>query len=207
LPKNPAGRVFGRCRRRVRTIVWYDREPLASMNISDLRFPRQLEADGSDEIIRRTLMAETVKLWPGSGFEVPRIVMSDALKKVLRKAMLKAQIRCGLEGIAGKLEKERIGIDNVRGRGDEPYGDRVSRLLLLSNDGAERFYRQIEQLLTLHYPRVLGCFLDVDSSILGQVITGKESVIKCVMAEHKDAVSAILRTVAADTGSLGVHGD
>jgi hypothetical protein len=35
------------------------------MNLSDIRFPRQLEADNTAETIRQTLMARTVKLWPG----------------------------------------------------------------------------------------------------------------------------------------------
>ena len=35
------------------------------MNLSDIRFPRQLEADETAETIRKALMARTVKLWPG----------------------------------------------------------------------------------------------------------------------------------------------
>ncbi|MBW2557961.1 MAG: hypothetical protein JRD69_03865 [Deltaproteobacteria bacterium] len=41
------------------------------MNIADMRFPRQLEADGSGEIIRGELMARTSKLWAGSTIDVP----------------------------------------------------------------------------------------------------------------------------------------
>jgi len=166
------------------------------MNLSEIRFPRQLEADESAETIRQVLMARTVNLWSGSDLKVPVVTMSDPLKKVLRAAILKRQVRCGLEGIAGKLEHERAGIDNVKGRGDDPYGERVSRLLLFSNDGAERFYRQVERLLVLHSPRVLGIFLDEESGALGRLITGKERAVKLVMAEHKDAVSDILRAIA-----------
>jgi hypothetical protein len=165
------------------------------MNLSDMRFPRQLEANGTVEIIRGALMARTVKLWPGGDLDVSMITMSDPLKKVLQKAMLKGQIRCGFEAIFDKLESERKGIANVRERKGGSYGDRVSRLLLFSNDGAERFYRHIEHLLQAHAPRLLGCLLDINGSALGNVITGKDRMIKLVMAEHKEVVAEILRTI------------
>jgi hypothetical protein len=42
---------------------------------------------------------------------------------------------------------------------------------------------------------LLGCFLDIDGGALGHLITGKEGVIKIVMAEHKDVVSGILHAL------------
>jgi hypothetical protein len=167
------------------------------MNLSDIRFPRQLEADNNAESIRQALMARTVKLWPGGHLDISMIMMSDPLKKALQKARLKGQIRCGFEAIFDKLENERKGIANVRERQGAPYGDRVSRLLLFSNDGAERLYRHIEHLLQAHAPRLIGCLLDIDSSTLGNLITGKDRKIKLVMAEHKEVVSEILRGIIA----------
>jgi len=167
------------------------------MNLSDIRFPRQLEADETAEPLRKALMTRTVKLWPGGDLDVARITMDDPLKKALRKARLQGRISCGFETIFDRLESESKGIANVRGRGGAPYGDRVSRLLLFSNDGAERLYRHIESLLKVHAPRLLGCLLDIDGIALGSVLTGKETRIKLLMAEHKDAVSDILRTMVA----------
>ena len=170
------------------------------MNVSDMRFPRQLEADGSAEIIRRELMARTTKLWTGSKIAVPVIGLSEPLKMALKKARLQGRIRYGFEPIFEKLASEKKGIANVRRQTDTPYGDRISRLLLFSNDGAERFYRHIEQALQVHAPRLLGCFLDIGGGALGHLITGKEGVIKIVMVEHKDVVSGVLRALI-DGGS------
>ena len=167
------------------------------MKLSDIRLPRQLEVGNTAETIRQALMARTVKLWPGGDLDVAIITINNPLKKALQKAMLNSQIRCGFEAIFDKLENERKGITNVRERLGAAYGDRVSRLLLFSNDGAPRFYRNIEYLLQANAPRLLGCFLDIDGSTLGNVITGKDRTIKVVMAEHKEAVSEILRTIAA----------
>ena len=167
------------------------------MKLSDIRFPRQLEVDNTDVTIRQTLMARTVKLWPGGALDVSVIAMSEPLKKALWKARLQGRIICGFEAISDKLDNEKRGIMNVRERKDAPYGDRVSRLLLFSNDGAERFYRHIEQLLQMHAPRLLGCLLDIDGDALGHLITGKDSKVKIVMAEHKESVSDTLRAVVA----------
>ena len=157
------------------------------MNLSDIRFPRQLEADGTAEAVRRVLMARTVKLWPGGDLDVARITMDDPLQKALRLARLQGRIQYGFETVSNKLADESKGIENIRGRGAS-YGDRVSRLLLFSNDGAERFYRHIESLLQAHAPRLLGCLLDIDGIAFGRALTGKETRIKLLMAEHKDAV-------------------
>ncbi len=167
------------------------------MNLLDIRFPRQLEADETAEAIRNALMVRTVKLWSGGDLDVARIAMDEPLKKALRMARLQGRIQYGFETVFSRLARESKGIKQVRERGDAPYGDRVSRLLLFSNDGAERFYRHVESLLQAHAPRLLGCLLDIDGLALGSALTGKEARIKLVMVEHKDAVSEVLRTVAA----------
>jgi len=167
------------------------------MKLSEVRFPRQLETDHDPEAVRRVLMAATVRLWPGGSLDVPRLPMSDPLKKTLRTPRVRRSLRCGFDAISDRMRNEKAGIAGVREQGDAPYGERVSRLILFSNDGAERLYRHIERLLESHAPRVLGCLLDVDALTLGEAIAGKESRIKIVMAEHKDAVSELLRAIVA----------
>ena len=167
------------------------------MNISEMRFPRQLEADGSAETIRGELLARTARLWPGGEIDVPVITLSEPMKKALKKARLRSRIRFGFEPILQKLAGEKKGISAVREQTDAPYGDRISRLLLFSNDGAERFYRHIEPLLEAHAPRLFGCLLDIDGTALGELFTGKGGSIKIIMAEHKDVVSAVLRALVS----------
>jgi len=166
------------------------------MNLSDILLPRELEAGGAAETVRQALGARTVRLWPGGCLSIPLIAMDEPVKKVIRTANLNGHLRWGLEAIAGRLTKEEKGIANLReGRG-LPTGDRVSRLLLVSHDGAQRFYRDVERLLQFHAPRLLGCMVDTDGDSLGCLIAGKEKQIKIIMAEHKNAVADILRAVA-----------
>ncbi len=162
-----------------------------------MRFPRQLEAEGSAEIIRGELMAHTSKLWDRSEIDVPVITLNEPMKTVLQQARLQGRLRYGFEAIFKKLAGEKKGITNVREQTDAPYGERISRLLLFSNDGAERFYRHIEQVMEAHAPRLLGCLLNIDGSALGQLCMGKEAVIKIIMAEHKDVVSDVLRALVS----------
>ena len=165
------------------------------MNLSDIKLPRELEAEGTAETIRRILMARTVQFWPGGTLSVPVIAMNDTLKKLLQITNLNSKIQCGLEAITGKLAKESRGIEHLREAKGLPEGIRVSRLLLVSSDGAERFYRHIEHLIQQHSPRLLCCMTDMDGSALGSAVTGKEKQIKVIMAERKKTVSAILRTL------------
>jgi len=80
------------------------------MNISDIRFPRQLEADGSAEIIRGELMARTSKLWPGGNIDVPIITLSEPMKTALKQARLRGRIRFGFEPILQQLTGEKRGL-------------------------------------------------------------------------------------------------
>jgi hypothetical protein len=165
------------------------------MKLSEMHFPRQLEADDSTEVIRRLLMAHTKRLWPGSKIDVPIIALSEQLKKALWKARLQGRIRIGYEEIFEKLASEKRGIDLVQRQTNASHGERISRLLFFARDGAERFYRNVEQTLLEHAPRLLGCMLDIDGGALGQFITGKSGIIKIIMIEHKDAVSDVLRAL------------
>ena len=165
------------------------------MSLSGMRFPRHLEADYGPDVIRHALMGRMCRLWSGGALDIPLIAMKNPLKKALQAAMLKSRLRCGFEAVSRKLSNEKAGIAHAREQSDVPQGERISRLILLSNDGAERFYRHVEQLLRSHAPRVLGCLLDADARTLGKLITGKDRQIKLAMAEHKEAVSEILRAI------------
>jgi hypothetical protein len=165
------------------------------MNIRDIRLPRQLEADNVALAIHQKLISGATILYPGGKIDVPVISWNEALKIQLQKARLQGRIRLGLESISEQLASERYGIKNAHQSSKAAYGGRISRLLLFSNDGADRFYRHIEQLLEQNAPRLLGCKLDVDAGVLGQLILGKDKKIKNIMAEHKDVVALMLRAI------------
>jgi hypothetical protein len=127
---------------------------------------------------------------------MPVIAASEALSKVLRRASLNGHVRWGLEVISEKLKEEERGIAHLWESRGLPTGHRVSRLLLVSNNGTERFYRDIERLLRAYVPRLFGCMVDLDGNKLGNLVSSREKQIKVVMADHKSVVAEILRAIA-----------
>lgn len=166
------------------------------MNLSDIRLPRELETDGTAETIRQVLAVRTAHLWAGGSLSISVIAASEVLRKVLRRASLNGHVRWGLEAISEKLKVEEKGIAHLRENRGLPTGHRVSRLLLVSNDGAERFYRDIERLLRAHVPRLFGCMVDIDGNELGNLVSSREKQVKVVMADHKSVVAEIFKAIA-----------
>jgi len=168
------------------------------MNLFDINFPRQLEADGSAEKIREALTVRETRLWPEGKMKVPVLNISETLTGAIKKARLQRRVRLGFDDIFDKLAAEKKGINELLQKTKSQQQNRISRLLLFSNDGAERLYRHIEQALIEHHLRILGCQLDVDSKKLGQLITGSSVGVKVILVEHKDAVSDVLRSLVGN---------
>jgi len=169
------------------------------MNLKNMNFPRQLEMAGSAEKIREVLAVRQTRLGAEGKMEVPVLDVSKTLVDAIKRARMQRRVRFGFDDIFDKLAAEKKGIDEVLQKTKSQQQDRISRLLLFSNDGAERLYRHIEQTLTEHHLRILGCLLDSDSKKLGELITGRSAGIKVILVEHKDAVSDVLRTLLEDS--------
>lgn len=86
----------------------------------------------------------------------------------------------------------------TRAGGDEAptRNVRISRLLLLANDGSPRFYRNVDGLLRRHGSRLFALRLDLDALTLGSLLYGPDRLTRLLLIEHKDAVAAVLLAVA-----------
>jgi hypothetical protein len=166
-----------------------------------VRLPRQIEVDPCHDAVRAALLAHPRPLWAGGEVAVPLLAPTAALVAALRAARGAGHLRRGLEAVEAALAAERKGLAVAERRAGARQGERVSRLLLCARDGAERFYRHVERVLTSHAPRVLGCVVDLDGAPFGEMLYGPGASVKLVMVEHKDAVAAVLRAfVAAAAG-------
>ena len=94
------------------------------------------------------------------------------------------------------LAAEEKGLAHVDRTHGIARGRRVSRLLVLADDGSDRFYREVEFLLQRHAPRVLALRISLDEHALGGVIFGPGQVARLVLVEHKDAVADVLLALA-----------
>lgn len=161
-----------------------------------LRLPKEVESAPGGARLARQLVTRALPLWEGGGLRVPQAELSSGIKVALQSAYSASRIARGFEGAERVLASEQQGLSNVDRKTGVERGGRVSRLLVLSNDGSERFYREVELLLRRHAPRVLALRLAADEHVLGELLFGPGRVARLLLVEHKDAVSAILLALA-----------
>jgi hypothetical protein len=168
-----------------------------------MRLPRLVEADPRGPQVLRILSTHTRPLWQGSDFEVPTVELGAGLAEALRSVGGAGQVVRGLEGAEQALAAEERGLRLARGADQGIQDVRVSRLLVLADDGAERFYRHVDTLLRRHGPRVLAVRLNVDAHALGELLFAPSRLVRLVMIMHKEAVSAILLAMAGQGEGAG----
>jgi len=170
---------------------------------SRARLPREIEADpeAAERVAR--LLAHGRPLWREGEIMVPAAPLSPALERALRGAQRARELVRGLEGAEQALAAEEKGLRHAERGGAAPHGARVSRLLLLSDDGAERFYRQAESLLRRHAPRLVAVRLQTDAATLGGLLFGAGRPARALLLERKEAVAAALVAIAAPVTAPG----
>lgn len=161
--------------------------------IKTYKLPRQLVLDPKAEGLLEHLFSCTRKLKPESGLDVPVLELNDALKKSLLTARRAGHAVRGLDNASEILLIERNGILKLNKQ--DVQGDRLSRLVILSNDGSDNFYNKVNNLLVKHMPRVLGLLIDVDSYTFGNLLFGEGKIAKLILIDRKDDVSLILMTI------------
>lgn len=166
------------------------------------RLPREIEADPRHAAVRAALTAAPRLLWSGGVVAAPVVPLSAALRRVLDDPALRPCLVRGLESAAATLAAEARGLAAQPGAAARAPAERVSRLVLVSADGAERFFRQVERLVLGHAPRVLPCVLDCDAATLGAALVGRPALVKLVLAAHKRATAGLLLATAQE-GATG----
>jgi hypothetical protein len=164
-----------------------------------LRMPRLVEADPRGLRLLQALTAHTRLLWRRGAMKTPVVMLSAELAETLRSVSACGQAIRSLELAEQALAAEERGLRMADQQVGAPRGVRVSRLILLANDGAERFYRNVETLLGRYGPRILAVRLETDADVLGGLLFGPGHMARLVMLSHKKAVSSALLAMA---GSL-----
>lgn len=156
------------------------------------KLPRKIEALPEHEALKELLSQDRRLLWENGTLEIPTIHWSASLEQALVKALGFKQLERGLERIEQVLSHEKKGLLALQEKQGVPSANRVSRVLLIANDGAERFYRACESTLLHHQDRVLGLLLDVDSNQLGRQLYGPEKSVKALLVSDKVAAVHVL---------------
>lgn len=168
--------------------------PTPAWSLEGLRLPKSIETDEKGPALHAALRQHTQKLWAGGAIVVPTAGWDRAIAAVLESAQQQGHVVRGLERIEKALARQARGLAMADARSQTERGSRVSRLVLLSNDGTERFYRQVERLLTTEGPRLLAIRVDADASQLAGVVP-ESGITRALMLEHKDCVARVLSTL------------
>ncbi len=171
------------------------------MSIQSLRLPKLVESDPRGTALLRSLIEHAQPIRAGSEISVP-VAQFDGLESALQSAHRAGRVVRGLETAERALATQEHGLRLADQRSGVTRGGRVSRLLLLANDGSDGFYRQVENLLRQHGPRVLAIRLDVDAAGLGAPLFGAGRTTRLLMIQHKEAVAAVLLGFAAQFGNM-----
>ena len=166
--------------------------PASTWDLARLRLPKLVEGEVDSQRLLQSMSDTAVLLWPGGRLRVPQATVAEPAVASLKLAQRRGQLLQGLESAQHKLAAEQRGMSMADRRQGVARGERVSRLLLLANDGAERFYRQVERLLHDHGPRLLVIKLEVDSGKLGHGLLGEDRMPRLLLLHHKQAVAAVL---------------
>jgi len=105
----------------------------------DIKLPKDLVKQKVDEQICSILENSLQPVSEGSETKIPCIELTQKVRSHIFYAGKTKHAVFGFESIEQTLAKELHGLEKM---GTIP--NRISRLLIVSNDGSDRFYRQLE---------------------------------------------------------------
>ncbi|KAB8037087.1 hypothetical protein GCL60_14755 [Silvanigrella paludirubra] len=164
-----------------------------------LKLPRLLETETENQLLFHTMQKSFQTFSPEGTIKVPCIELNDNLIQALAFARRCGSLRGGLESIETLLQTEEAGLVSMRSRQKSKDPNRISRVLIFSNDGSDRFYRHCETLLAKYKSRVFGIKINADSVLLGKSFFGKEKAVKAMLVSRKDAVIKVLSAVMSNS--------
>ncbi|MCP4341231.1 MAG: hypothetical protein GY799_20700 [Desulfobulbaceae bacterium] len=155
-----------------------------------MKLPKQLEKENVESDVRKILEKESVELCVDSDMYIPVLKLNPELRKHIFSAKSLGELIVGYASVEKALENELRGLQKVNNQ-----SDRVSRLLLVTNDGSPRFYRQLEFLHKKHGGRVMICRLDVDSFLMGNILKLEDRQVKALLLNRKKSVVNVLKSL------------
>lgn len=156
------------------------------------KLPKGLKDHPLETIIGHWLNTDLKPLRSDGILQVPILIWSSKVEAALSKVLKGGHLVQGLDQIDREMRKELHGLKQVAQKTGNQVPDRLSRLLILANDGAERFYHNAESLLLAHKDRMSGCIAAADSAALGKAFSKKNQPLKALLISDRKALEAFL---------------
>ncbi len=163
------------------------------------------------DLIERSLAGPLARRWTASRRAAlaagrppfARHALTPALAAVLFETRRARRLVRGLEAAELALDAQHRGVQAARSAaGDRAVGapERISRLLLLSEDGAGRFYRNVESLVRKYGVMLEVLVLAADETAVGAAAFGPGQRVRALLVDHKEAVIRVLESLSAFEG-------
>lgn len=148
----------------------------------------------NSDLFQQFLNQNCVLTWKEGKRKIPLIEMNDNMLKALAFARRCGSLRVGLEQIQTILQTEETGLKLMNKSAVESANTKanISRLLFVSNDGSERFYRHFETILNRYSHRLLGIKINVPASVLGDIFYARDKAVKALFVNKKEMVMRVL---------------
>ena len=172
---------------------------LSTDNVNSLfnfLLPKRLNGSEDGKKILAVLNSHLKPVKPEIDFIAPSFPISQSIMDALYSARRTGRLIRGFEDAEKKLSAERSGIASVDIKTVSKRMERISRLVIVANDGSERFYRQTGILVEKNKPRILVIHLDISSLELGERLYGPGKRALFLLINHKDAVINFLISIA-----------
>ena len=156
--------------------------------------PRALIAEGLATPLARRWVEAAASAVASAGTAIACWPLDRSLQNALFDARRARRLVRGLEGAADLLATEEAGLK--RAGAAVAGGRRISRLLVVTTDGSERFYREVERLRSRFGARLEVIAVDADEQTLGTALFGRGTRARAVLVSHKAPVAGILRCLA-----------
>ncbi|MBT3294698.1 MAG: hypothetical protein HN919_09365 [Verrucomicrobia bacterium] len=155
-----------------------------------MQLPKQLAKDGVESEVKAALERKTIAPCSDSPFTIPLLTLTPELRQQLFYATSLGELTIGADALQKELQNERRGLANVNGQ-----SERISRLLIVTNDGSPRFYRDVEYLHKQEGGRVLICLLNSDAATMGTLLGLKDKQVKAILLNRKTSVANVLKSL------------
>lgn len=155
-----------------------------------MKLPKKLAEENVESDVLAALAKESIELYSGSGTSVSVLKLSLELRKNIFYAKSLGELIIGFEEIEKSLRNELKGLQTA-----DNLSNRVARLLIVTNDGSSRFYRELEFLQKKQGERLLICRLDADSVLMAGILGLKDKAVKAVLVNRKRSLLNVLKSI------------
>ncbi|MGM0599710.1 MAG: hypothetical protein ACQETH_07795 [Candidatus Rifleibacteriota bacterium] len=163
--------------------------------MKEIRFPKAVEKSDKFEKIKHYIGENQKKLWQKAQTRAVFVPASEKLINLFQLEHKRGRLIRGYELVERTLLAQLEGTKSVDARTGVKRGRRLSRLIVVSNDGSERYYRKIDKLAVQFESIVLLFRIDIDSASLGEMFFGPGKIAKVFMLDHKESMANALEAL------------